>query len=520
MTALALILLLQAAGTAPSISGSVIDAASPFKQALDTARVELSQDSGASLVVRTNIDGRFLFPQLVPGRYRLTIKRDGFIRKSATIVLGANQQRNDLVFALDAAPSIYGHIRDPHGVPMSHVLVEAVGVVYGPRGDRSLAAAESAITDDRGEYHLYWLDPGEYYIRASMLPGQPATPGGALPLTFAPTYFPGSRDPRDAALVRLELGFNLSAFDFKMQSSTPIELRGHVSIEATGEGVGTTIKAVPAGAVASIQQFTGMSISNVPPSLAAGDFVVPGMQPGTYMVTAQYSTSQESLAVRKKVTLETSERSLILQLSPGTTVRGQVEQSGTIPNLSSARVALFPVDPDFPFPQYSTIGENGQFAVERVPPGDYSIQILNLSEDIFVKSARSGDDDILSKPLRIDWSPPLPIDVGLSTNGGRVDGVVLDRGNQPFSDAAIVLAPEESRRNFPDQFRVTRSEDDGRFTIRGIAPGVYKLFAWRTLKANEYLDPSFLQRYEPVGLTIEIAPGSTGVATITVISGN
>ena len=197
-----------------------------------------------------------------------------------------------------------------------------------------------------------------------------------------------------------------------------------------------------------------------------------------------------------------------------------MEQSGTIPNLGSARVALFPVDPDFPFPQYSSIGENGQFAVERVPPGDYSIQILNLSDDIFVKSARSGDDDILSKPLRIDWSPPLPIAVGLSTNGGHVDGVVLDRGNRPFSDAVIVLAPDESRRTFPDLFRATRSENDGRFTIRGIAPGVYKLFAWQNLKANEYLDPSFLQRYESVGLAIEVVPGSSGVATISVITGN
>jgi hypothetical protein len=520
MMPLCLFVLLQSAVSGAGISGSIIDAGSPFNQPLDFARVELSQDSRSSLVVRTGIDGKFLFPQLVPGRYRLSVKREGFIRKSATVVLAANQRRNDLLFALDAAPSIFGHVRDPHGVGMPNVLVEAVEVVYGPRGDRSLATAQSAFTDDRGEYHLYWIDPGEYYIRASTLPAPAGTTASTPPLSFAPTYFPGSRDPRDAALVRLELGFNLSAFDFKMQPSTPIELRGHVSIEATGEGVGTTITVVPAGAVASIQKFTGMSVSNVPPSLAAGDFVMQGMQPGTYMVSAQYSVSQETLTVRKKITLGTSERSLILQLSAGTTVSGLVEQSGAVANLGSARVALFPVDPDFPFPQYAAIGENGQFAGQRVPPGDYSIQLLNLPDDIYVKSARSGDVDILSKPLRIDWSPPLPITVDLAADGGRIEGTVLDRSNHPFSDAVVVLAPDSSRRNSPEQFRVTRSEDDGRFSLRGIPPGVYKLFTWQNVKPNQYMDPAFLQRFELTGLTVEVTAGNSGTATITFQPGN
>ena len=57
--------------------------------------------------------------------------------------------------------------------------------------------AGSAISDDRGEYRLYWLSPGEYYVSAIPNPRRnqlAADPEG----TYAPLYFPGGIDAETA----------------------------------------------------------------------------------------------------------------------------------------------------------------------------------------------------------------------------------------------------------------------------------------------------------------------------------
>jgi hypothetical protein len=194
--AIFLLLLFQAAAPRAAISGSVVDVGTPYLQPLFDARVELIRPSGSPMVSRTDANGRFAFSGLPSGRYRVSVTRDGYQRKSASIELATGQQRSDIVMALDLAPTLFGHVRDPYNIPIANVVVEAIKVVYGPRGDRSVESVESALTDDQGEYHLYWLDPGDYYIRASSLelkpgaeiPGNP--PSYAVLPSYAPTYFP------------------------------------------------------------------------------------------------------------------------------------------------------------------------------------------------------------------------------------------------------------------------------------------------------------------------------------------
>ena len=44
----------------------------------------------------------------------------------------------------------------------------------------------------------------------------------------------------------------------------------------------------------------------------------------------------------------------------------------------------------------------------------------------------------------------------------------------------------------------------GRFTLRSIVPGDYKVFAWDGAENFAYFDPDFLRRYEGGGKTMHI----------------
>src|SRR5207237_439464 len=147
--------------------------------------------------------------------------------------VASGQRRSDIQFAIDAAPTIVGRIKDESNIPIANILVEALKEVFGPRGDRAVVTAVSALSDDRGEFHLYWLDPGNYYIRASSLPAKSIPDSSALKAAFtpeyAPYYYPGFRDPKDAAKFRIRAGSQVSAFDFKLATAPGAGLGGYVT---------------------------------------------------------------------------------------------------------------------------------------------------------------------------------------------------------------------------------------------------------------------------------------------------
>lgn len=524
ITFLCILLLQASAGSSASISGTVIDAGTVYHQPLFQARVEISPESGrpatAGPVAHTDGDGHFVFANLPAGKYRITAAQDGFLRKTATITVSAGQSRNDIVFALDVAPSVVGRVKDTSNVPVPNILVEALKVVYGARGGRSVEPVGSALTDDRGEFHLYWLDPGDYYLRASTLqrPSIPDNPLQEAPaVRYSATYYPEFVDPKFATKFRVSSSSRISAFDFRIQPPVGASVSGLVYIETTGALATSTITVSPAGEVASTQQYQGKSIAHNPALRDDGAYAVGGLPPGTYVLTARSTSGEQESSIIQKFTAKGGLR-LDLHLGPGIPVTGQiVAESGETLDFKSTRALLGFIDPDLPSSDPVVVDANGKFGVNHARPGDYAIQMLNLPGDAYVKSAKSGDVDVLGKAFRIEYASPEPLRVTLGLDGGRIDGIVLDGANRAFEGARVVAVPERARRNSPDFFRATLSDDGGRFSLRGIPPGEYKLFAWQNTESNIYLDTTFIEGYEILGTSLTIGPGSVSNSSLRLI---
>ncbi|MGC1786867.1 MAG: carboxypeptidase-like regulatory domain-containing protein, partial [Terriglobales bacterium] len=78
----------------------------------------------------------------------------------------------------------------------------------------------------------------------------------------------------------------------------------------------------------------------------------------------------------------------------------------------------------------------------------------------------------------------------------------------PVANATVVAVPEEKYRKLPDRFGVGSTDQGGRFTIRGLAPGGYTLYAWQDLEDGVWRDADFLKSQEATGTAVKVEEGS------------
>ena len=124
----------------------------------------------------TDANGAYELKELVAGRYQLNASKGSFVQlqygqarpfepgKPLELANGQTVERVD--FNLPRGGIIAGRILDEFGDPTSDVQVMAMRYQY-VQGRRQLGpAGRIATTNDIGEYRLFALPPGQYFVSA------------------------------------------------------------------------------------------------------------------------------------------------------------------------------------------------------------------------------------------------------------------------------------------------------------------------------------------------------------------
>jgi hypothetical protein len=476
-------------------------------------------------IVTTERDGRFVFPNLEEGSYRIIVSQNGYVRQEygqrvfpgqgTLINLRAGEVLRDITIRLTGTGNVGGRIVDAEGQPGVGVPLQLLKAIYNQNGQRVFQNAGNARTNDRGEYRFYWVTPGRYYIVGGSSAAttnfgggnsSPNDPGDS----FAFTYYPGTTDISRATAVEVRSGSEL-VLDFVVPKQQFYTISGKVTTDPTAVAdVNGKLPSVTLSlAFQTMNGNNGVFTMGQAYDTATGSFTIRDVLPGSYVLQAGAWPSSARLPI--EVT-NTNIENLTIVVNPGISIGGEfVVEGGEMPAPNTLRVQMRLVTNGLQnfvgFAPSVQASQGGSFLITDVLPGQYRIMVPP-GQDFYVKELRYDRQDALKNPVEVSNrnSDSASLQVVISRNVGQIDGVIVDDRMQPMPGVQAVLIPDA--RNRTELYKTATTDQTGHFVMRGVTPGDYKLFAWEALENYGYFDPDVMRRSEALGKTIQVGESS------------
>lgn len=535
-----------------TVSGMVVNGITgePVKRAIVLLRrtpavsAPESDDDGAEVggaIVNTGEDGRFAMESVAPGHYLLAATKEGFAgsasgasyfgmisyRTTRAIDVAAGRYVDDIVLKLMPGGVITGRITDGDGDPIAGVRVSAIRQVYGPI--RQMVTSATGETNDLGEYRLYGLDAGRYLILSNAQPRYAFSGGNQPQKAFPNTFYPGATDLTKATAIEVHNGDEQRA-DINLVSVPLVHVRGRVIGARAGGSVQISIVN---------RDLPQMPEGQYSVSAEDGIFHFPSVLPGRYaMIAVEYSVRSGPEPAGERIGtvnldvdgVDINNVQIALSDRRSEPIRGRIVSTGAAADFSGLQVTLLSIQSEVS----SVFGEGRSFMTEVKKDGTFTINppvdgryrvLVTTSQpkiftDWFTKAVRLGSDDVTSG-FTVSGGLSVPLEVLVSPNGGRLTGVVTDK-DKPVPGATVVVVPDAAHGDFFDWYHAAETDQYGAFTIRGIDPGNYTVFAFDQLEPYSYMDPSFLKTLLAMGTSATVSEGSSQQLQLKVlkVSGN
>jgi hypothetical protein len=411
-------------------------------------------------------------------------------------------------FALPPGAVVTGRIIDETGEAIAHVSVSLERRRYIDSA-RRLVAESGSSTDDRGEFRIFGVPPGDYVIVARF----DATDLGSRDrVRYVPTYYPGTPVASEAQRVTVGPGQEVPGITIALARAATATVRG--IIRSSGHAPFGPFTFVIAREISGPQAY-GQTATAI--AAADGSFAIAGLLPGTYFVEARSPSGSEFAS--KEVVVEGSDvAGVTLMLSKGATARGGIRfDTGDPPQgLRASQVFVIPtfVDP---------VADHQMADMSGGPPvthDDWTFELHGLRGRGFIRAATMSDWQM--KRVRregVDVTD-TPLDFATDIDGIEIEltqllttvsgGVSDDRGGVALDATVIVFADEPEKWGPHSRFiESARPDQRGRFTMRSLPPGRYVAIAVGYLEPGEERDPDVLERWRQRGTLVTLSEGET-----------
>ena len=511
----------------------------------------------------TDGEGRFEFRDLPAGRFTLHATKSGYVsvqfgqtrphESGRPIELADKQALQQADIVMPRGSVIAGRIVDEFGEPLPDVTVSALRQSWaGGRRRLTPAGGRLAQTNDLGQFRLYGLPPGEYYVSATMRHtgvefmavelmaargGGSAGPTASVPASgYAPTYFPGTPNAADAQRISLMAGQENSSVDFALM---PVRLAKITGLVVGSDGkpmAGAMVSVVPA----SREEFVHFTSRSTTRTTQDGAFTLNGVPPGEYMLQAsavQVMTSSDggnTMVFRMTGGAGGSDSefgsvplgvagddiaNIVLVTAKGATALGRLTfEDGAKPaSLGTIRISAPSADTGGPLAATAggastTVKPEGIFELKGLA-GTRLIRALNLPPGWVLKSVRLNGVDVTDTGVEFRSGQNVEgLEVVLSNRPTNVTGTVAGSDGAPIKDyTVVVFADSEDLWRLPQTRWVTgrRPDQDGRFKIENLPPGAYHAVAVEYIPQGEWNDPDALARLKGKGQRFTLAEGGT-----------
>jgi hypothetical protein len=501
------------------------------KQSLEGAIVRIIQWEGGLgrqfPPAQTKADGQFTFENLPAGEYGVSFSAAGFVpldlgqsrpqEPARRVTLVDGQHATNVDMTLPRTGAIEGRLLDEFGDPAPGMTVQAARVQYAAGKHRLMpvGSPQTVPTDDLGQFRLFNLPPGDYYLIA--LSGPFAAPEGAP--GFALTYFPGTAVPMDAKAVTVDVGQDVTGVTMQM-SPAPTSTISGVTTDENGTPIQATLMLVPTsgGDVRAAIMARGMSdptghfsFRNV----AAGTYAIQGFgRPvgGGNLGRAPFGALQ--------VTVNGDMSDLAVKISPGATLRGRIVFEGPAAQPTPERMRVVPAPINF------ATGPVGGGPPDTVTNADWTFETKNQTGTRVIsasagaagwrlKSVTRDGKDITDQPVDFGQGDIGNVEITMTSVHATVTGTVTDAG-QPVIECLVVIFPDDPAKwTFPSRFlSAVRPNPKGVFTASGLPSGQYLAIAIPMIAGPDWQDPAVLKEFMGQATRVNLVEGTSATVTL------
>jgi hypothetical protein len=479
MRKLPLLVALAAPLMAQTIDGDVVDAVTGKPVAgvyIATPGMKLATP------VFTGADGHFRL-NLGSGRlWGIHFQRSGYLgrqRRLPTQLTGSANMRVELT----PQAVISGTVLDADGLPVEGACVQALRYRM-VEGRRQLANGqmqnETCETNERGEYRVFGLAAGRYYLWVD--------DAGKWDERYSGQFRGGTREPDERTAVEVKAGQEAANVDCTLARVEGVRVSGQL---ATNSGREAIVALEPVERWLGRRHATSYS--------RAGAFTLRHVLPGRYRLTATTGNSIQpkpadlvDTQMLEVGTTDVSGISLNLRPQEAVNLAGtlEMEEGGEAPATEirlSAHIGSL---------RRTAVSEGGKFTLPGVPPGRHNLEILPaggynaVPRDAIpiTMDVRLGAVSGYHNMLKVEPGGATDLHITLAGKRARLTGTLRDAAGAPAAYAMLCLRRKGALRHF-----LALTDGQGNFTWSGPAGDFELLAAPEADEENTPLtDPDFL----------------------------
>ena len=474
----------------------------------------------------TDADGRYELKGLPAGQYAVSATKvnytwvargsDKALGIGAPVTVVDGQAIDGLDLKLQRAGVITGRILDEFNEPVSGVQV-AVLRLQSVQGKRRLVFGRSTTTNDIGEFRLFGLPPGEWYLEASL--NSVEWRDRSERSVYVETYYPGTGNLAEARKLTIVPGQVLSTLAMTLRPVRAARISG-IAYDSQGLPLPqANVIAISALTIVGAQTQAGVD----------GSFVLGAVPPGEYTLRADRSPAlaeSETAMVHLAVTGDDI-AGVALIAAPPSRLRGRVllnSTTGTAPRPSTVRITTYMVDGGQGRTwmvdggqAFATVKDDSTF--EIVLPQGHAVIRLTETAEWRVKRVRLNGIDVTEHGFDVPTrGVQSNLDVELTNTVTQLSGIVTTASRDRTRNSVILFAQDPTLWGFPSRYVAQAPADrDGLYRMR-LTPGRYYAIALADVDQNEWNTQEFLETLGDRAVALSIDEGESKILNLNLVA--